>query len=76
MPGCFEDLVDRASRETLTPVRLSMHAQFQPAHRMWRGRLAPGRGSVPLPRAGRMPAPQRAGRPHHDWCEIQFRRKA
>ena len=34
---------------------------------MWRGRLARGRGSVPLPRAGRMPARQRAGRPRHDF---------
>jgi len=36
------------------------------SRRMWRGRLARGRGSVPLPRAGRMPARQRAGRPRHD----------
>jgi hypothetical protein len=35
--------------------------------RMWRRRLARGRGSVPLPRAGSMPARQRAGRPHHDF---------
>jgi len=35
--------------------------------RMWRGRLARGRGSVPLPRAGRMPARQRAGCPRHDF---------
>ena len=32
---------------------------------MWRRRLACGRGSVPLPRAGRMPARQRARRPRY-----------
>ena len=34
---------------------------------MWRGRPARGRGSVPLPRAGKMPARQRARRPHHNF---------
>ena len=32
---------------------------------MWRRRLACGRGSVPLPRAGRKPTPPRARRPRH-----------
>ena len=39
---------------------------------MWRGRLGRGRGSVPLPRVGRMPARQRAGRPHHDFQSRGF----
>ena len=33
----------------------------------WCGRPARSRGSVPLPRAGRMPARQQARRPHHDF---------